>query len=170
MPEPKKYYGKFRGTVVSNVDPMQQGRILVQVPDVLGDVPSSWAMPCLPFAGPQNGQFVLPIPGSGVWVEFEQGDRDHPIWTGCWYGSAAEVPALALTGTPAAPNVLLQTVGQRSLLLSDTPGGLGISLTSPTGGLFMMNEQGITITNGKGAVITMIGNTVTVNAGALIVT
>ena len=79
---------------------MQQGRIQVQVPDVTGLLPASWAMPCVPIAGMQSGMVALPVPGSGVWVEFEQGDPDHPIWTGCFWGSAAEVPALALATPP----------------------------------------------------------------------
>jgi hypothetical protein len=95
MNEAERYYGKYRGTVLNNVDPMQIGRLLVQVPDVTGLTPSSWAMPCFPITGKQMGAYMIPQIGTGVWVEFEQGDPDHPIWSGCWYGSAAEVPALA---------------------------------------------------------------------------
>ena len=91
-----KYYGKYRGMVLNNIDPMQIGRLQVQVPDVTGLAPATWAMPCTPLAGIQNGMFALPLIGSGVWVEFEQGDPEHPIWVGCFWGSAAEVPALAL--------------------------------------------------------------------------
>ena len=46
MSQEEKYFGKYRGTVVNNVDPLQIGRILVMVPDVSGIVPTSWAMPC----------------------------------------------------------------------------------------------------------------------------
>ena len=91
----EKFYGKYRGLVLNNIDPMQMGRLMVQVPDVTGLMPSTWAMPCVPVAGIQNGMFALPMIGSGVWVEYEQGDPDHPIWVGCFWGSAAEVPALA---------------------------------------------------------------------------
>ena len=73
-----KYYGKYRGTVLNNVDPMQQGRLQVDVPDVLGGMPSSWAMPCVPFAGTQAGMWAVPDIGSGVWMEFEQGDSELP--------------------------------------------------------------------------------------------
>jgi uncharacterized protein involved in type VI secretion and phage assembly len=169
MQEPGRYLGKYRGTVVNNADPERKGRLQVQVPDVLGDAPSTWAMPCLPVAGPQMGHVVIPVPGSGVWVEFEQGHPDYPIWVGCWFGSAGEVPSLALTGTPAAPNLLMQTVGQRSLLMSDTPGGMGISLIAPTGGRIEINDTGIRITNGA-AEITLVGNRVSINGGALEVT
>ena len=96
-----KYYGKYRGTVINNVDPLQIGRLIVQVPDVSNLIPTTWAMPCFPMTGRQMGAYMIPQVGTGVWVEFEQGDADHPIWSGCWYGSAAEVPPLALAGIPA---------------------------------------------------------------------
>lgn len=123
----KQYFGKYRGTVLNNVDPEQRGRLQLQVPDVLGEMPSSWAMPCLPVAGPQNGLYVVPPIGAGVWVEFEHGDPDFPIWVGCWWGSAVELPPLALASPPALQNFVMQTVGQNTLMLSDVPG--------PTGGI-----------------------------------
>jgi uncharacterized protein involved in type VI secretion and phage assembly len=169
--ETRRYYGKYRGAVINNVDPMQQGRLQVQVPDVLGLNSLNWAMPCLPFAGRQMGMWCLPQIGAGVWVEFEQGDPDFPIWTGCWYANASEVPALALTGLPVSPSVLLQTQGQQTLMLSDVPGPTGgILLKTATGALISINDAGITISNGKGATIMMNGPTVTVNGGALVVT
>lgn len=170
MAGPDKYFGKYRGTVVENVDPMQMGRIQAQVPDVLGEMPSSWAMPALPLAGPQMGHYAIPTVGAGVWIEFEQGDKDYPIWTGCWWGSAAEVPALALAGPPAAPNIVLQTVGQQTIVLSDLPGGPGITLKTRAGAMLVINDAGILISNGKGAMIALAGASVTVNQGALIVT
>src|SRR5688500_12525 len=97
-----KYYGKHRGLVLNNIDPMQKARLLVQVPDVLGLGTSSWAMPCVPIAGPQMGVYVVPLIGSGVWVEFEGGDPDYPIWTGGFWGTAAEIPALAFAGIPVS--------------------------------------------------------------------
>jgi uncharacterized protein involved in type VI secretion and phage assembly len=166
----EKFYGKYRGLVVSNIDPMQQGRIQVQVPDVAGLAPLSWAMPCAPVAGIQNGMFALPQPGSGVWVEFEQGDADKPIWVGCFWGSAAEVPALALATPPAMQGITFQTVLQNGLTISDLPGPTGgIMLKSATGATLIVNDTGIYIQNGKGAAITLIGPTVTINNGALTV-
>lgn len=169
--ETRRYLGKYRGMVVNNIDPMQQGRLQVQVPDVLGLNSLNWALPCLPFTGRQMGFWALPQIGAGVWVEFEQGDPDFPIWTGCWYGNASEVPALALTGLPASPSVLLQTQGQQTLMLSDVPGPTGgILLKTATGAMISINATGITISNGQGATIVMTGPTVTVNGGALAVT
>ncbi len=169
--ESKKYFGKYRGMVVNNVDPLQIGRLLVQVPDVLGPIPSSWAMPCLPFTGKQMGMWCLPQIGTGVWVEFEQGHPDYPIWSGCWYGIAAEVPALALAAPPAVPNIVLQTTAQNTLMLSDLPGPTGgILLKTTTGAFISVNDLGITISNGKGAIITLLGPTVDINMTALTIT
>ena len=165
-----QYFGKYRGTVLNNVDPMQIGRLQVVVPDVAGLIPTTWAMPCFPIAGKQMGAYLIPQIGSGVWVEFEQGDSDHPVWTGCYYGSAAEVPALAFAGVPASPNIVLQTTAQNSLVISDLPGPTGgIMLKSTTGATIIVNDTGIYIQNGKGASLVMTGPTVTINNGALVV-
>ncbi|WP_426105208.1 phage baseplate assembly protein V [Massilia sp. TSP1-1-2] len=170
MSERTRFYGKFRGTVLNNIDPMQKGRIQVMVPDTTGLVPGSWAMPCVPFAGRQSGLYVLPQIGDGVWVEFEQGDLDYPVWVGGFWGSAAEVPVLALAGLPVSPSVVLQTGGQNTLMLSDLPGPTGgILLKSTTGALISITELGITISNGQGATITLLGPAVNINAGALTV-
>jgi uncharacterized protein involved in type VI secretion and phage assembly len=156
---------------MNNIDPMQIGRLMVQVPDVTGLLPSTWAMPCLPFTGKQMGFWALPQIGTGVWVEFEQGDPNFPIWSGCWYGLVAEVPVLALAAPPAVSNVVLQTMLQNTFMISDLPGPTGgFLLKTTTGALISINDIGITISNGKGATIVMAGPTVTINAGALVVT
>jgi uncharacterized protein involved in type VI secretion and phage assembly len=168
MSEPEKFYGKYRGTVVNNVDPQQIGRIQAIVPDVSNIMLSSWAMPCVPVAGIQTGMFAVPPIGAGVWVEFEQGDPDYPIWTGCFWGTAAEVPALARTVPPAVSGITLQTVLQNGIVISDVPGPTGgIMLKSTTGATIIVNDTGIYIQNGKGASIIMTGPTVTINQGAL---
>ncbi len=170
MTTQNKFYGKYRGTVTVNVDPEQRGRIMAMVPDVLGLIPSSWAMPCFPIAGKQQGTYFIPQIGAGVWVEFENGDPSYPIWTGCFWGAVAEVPGLALAGNPASPNIVLQTSLQNAVVISDLPGPTGgIMLKSTTGASIIVNDTGIYIQNGKGASIVMTGPTVTVNNGALVV-
>ena len=166
-----KYYGKYRGTVVQNVDPEQRGRIQVLVPDVSNVVPSTWATACVPLAGKSMGTYLVPQVGSGVWIEYEQGDADFPIWTGCFWGLAAEVPPLAMAGNPLSPSIVLQTGLQQSIVLSDVPGPTGgIMLKSSTGAMILVNDVGITISNGKGATIVMTGPSVSINNGALMVT
>ena len=170
MAEGKKFWGKYRATVLNNIDPMQQGRLQVQVPDVAGLIPATWAMPCVPVAGIQNGMFALPMIGSGVWIEFEQGNPEFPIWVGCFWGSAAEVPALARLTPPGVQAITLQTTLQNGLTVSDLPGPTGgIVLKSALGATLIVNDTGIYIQNGKGAMITLVGPTITINNGALTV-
>jgi Type VI secretion system/phage-baseplate injector OB domain len=174
MSEERRFYGKYRGTVINNIDPMQLGRIMAMVPAVSGIALTSWATPCVPIAGKQEGFFAVPQIGAGVWIEFEEGDPDKPVWVGGYWGLTAEVPALALAPPPIPPgqNIVLQTTGQSTLLLSDsapTPATGGIILKSLSGAMIVVNDSGIYINNGKGAMITMIGPTVTINNGALVV-
>jgi uncharacterized protein involved in type VI secretion and phage assembly len=159
-----RYYGKYRGTVVNNVDPLRIGRIQAMVPDVSALLPTSWAMPAFPAGGIQYGTVSVPLVSAGVWIEFEQGDPDYPIWTGCFYGSAAEMPAMANTIPPAVPGVAIQTPLQNSLTISDAPGPAGgVLIKTTTAALITVNQTGIVISNGQGASISMIGPTITIS-------
>jgi hypothetical protein len=170
MTEKKRFYGKYRGTVINNVDPMVMGRIQVLVPDVSNLIPSSWAMPCVPVAGINMGLFTVPPIGSGVWVEFEQGDADYPIWVGGFWGSAAETPVLSHMVPPAVPGITLQTTLKNGIVISDVPGPTGgILIQTTTGAMISVSDVGIIISNGKGAMINLTGPTVDINLGALTV-
>lgn len=96
-----RFFGKYRGLVAVNVDPESRGRIKALVPEVLGESPSSWALPCAPYAGTGAGFFSVPMVGAGVWIEFEAGDVSRPVWTGTWWASG-EVP-LDEKGAQAQP-------------------------------------------------------------------
>lgn len=166
----ERFYGKYRGTVLNNIDPMQQGRIQAIVPDVGALLPSSWAMPCLPLAGINTGIFTVPPIGAGVWIEFEKGDADYPVWVGGFWGSAAELPALSRTVPPAISGITLQTLLKNGIVISDVPGPTGgILIQTTTGAMISVSDVGIVISNGKGAVINMTGPTVDINLGALTV-
>lgn len=78
----KLYYGKYRAKVVDIQDPEARGRIRVMCPKVLGNYKSAWCLPCVPVAYDLGGDFVLPKLGEFVWVEFESGEVDKPIYTG----------------------------------------------------------------------------------------
>ncbi len=181
-----RYYGKYRGTVVNNLDPEQRGRIIAIVPDVQGLVPMTWALPCMPIAGKLQGMFHVPQIGAAVWMEFEQGDPDHPIWVGGFWGAFAEVPASALIPPPLplGDNIVCQTSLGHTLVISDAPplpaqapipqpapvGTGGITLRSPSGAFIVVNDAGIFINNGKGATIDLMGPSVMINKIALVVT
>ena len=76
------------------------GRIKARVPDVLGDRESGWAMPCAPFGGSGMGFIALPSVDAGVSIEFEYGDPDYPIWSGCWGRGLGRRDAAGAAGAP----------------------------------------------------------------------
>ena len=160
----KECFGKYRGKVESNLDPLNQGRIQVSVPAVLGDGRLSWAMPCVPYAGPGVGSFAVPPLGANVWVEFEGGDPDHPIWSGCFWG-LNEAPLV-----PAVAQVKMLRTETASVTLNDTPGFGGILLETIAGMKIEISTSGIEISNGRGARIKLQGPTVSLNGDALEIT
>ncbi|HSL69238.1 MAG TPA: phage baseplate assembly protein V [Longimicrobiales bacterium] len=159
------FVGKYRGIVTDIQDPMFMGRIRARVPDVMGDEESGWATPCAPFGGDQMGMFVLPKVGAGVWIEFEHGDPDYPIWSGVWWGSVAEMPPQLLL--PPWQKVMVRTQAGHTITLDDTPGIGGITLETSGGQKIVMNALGIEIDNGLGGSIKLLGPQVSINNGAL---
>jgi hypothetical protein len=171
----RKFHGKYRGTVVNNVDPLLRARVLCTVPAVFGPSVSTWCEACTPLAGPPGppmGVYMVPPPGTGVWVEFENGDPNYPICSGCRF-STGDAPPLALVGNPADPNICIQSLLQHMVMISDmppTPVTGGIMLKSTTGAMIVVNDSGIYLSNGKGATITMVGPAINFNLGALVIT
>jgi hypothetical protein len=100
-----RYFGKYRGEVAGTSDETKRGRLEVRCPSVMGEK-TVWAMPCTPYAGDQLGFFALPPTGSSVWVEFEAGDLNQPIWSGCFWKDG-EIPS----GDAAEGIMFLRTPG-----------------------------------------------------------
>ena len=116
---------------------------------------------------------MVPPIGAGVWVEFEHGDPNRPVWVGCRWGSQSDVPSQAQLGNPADPNIIIQSLLQHSIVVSDMPPSPvtgGIILTSTTGAKIVVNDTGIFIDNGKGATVELVGPSVMINKTALVVT
>jgi Type VI secretion system/phage-baseplate injector OB domain len=122
---PPRFFGKYRGKVEMNIDPFGQGRLQVSVPAVLGGARMAWAMPCSPYAGPGVGLFMIPPVGAQVWVEFEGGDPDFPIWAGGFWGTG-EAPSPA-PGPQQVASKMLKTDAV-ALTVNDLPGAGGVTL------------------------------------------
>jgi Type VI secretion system/phage-baseplate injector OB domain len=170
----RKYYGKYRGTVIDNADPLKKGRIQVQVADVTQLLPSTWAEACVPFTGgiTPSGVYAVPPIGADVWVEFEKGDIRYPIWSGCFWGSQESVPTLALADPPGLPSIILQTTGQKAVVLSDVTGIILTSdaLSYPLGASITITDAGISIQDALGGSIVIAGGEVSINGTALVIT
>jgi uncharacterized protein involved in type VI secretion and phage assembly len=156
----KRYYGKFRGTVSSNIDPEMRGRIRVKVPAVLGDNDSTWALPSVPYAGKNVGLFLVPPVDALVWVEFEQGDPDYAIWTGCFW-AVGEAPA-----TPGLPSMKVLKTDVGTITINDQPGIGGVTIETTSGLKIVMDMSGIELSNGMQKIL-LSKSSVSVNQGAL---
>ena len=145
-----KYYGKYRGIVVDNKDPENLGRLKVRVPAVLGnEVVTGWAMPCLPYGGaPDQGFFFVPEVGAGVWVEFEAGDLEFPIWVGTYWarpGGNSEVPKPGDTQKPPTRKII-KTVKGHAIEIEDEEGEEQIKISEKGGrNSITLNQDGIEI-------------------------
>jgi len=159
-----QYYGKYRGKVENNVDPQLIGRIQVSCPAVLGSGRMSWAMPSAPYAGSGVGLFAIPPNGANVWVEFEGGNADFPIWSGCFWALGDLPPDVAV------PQKKVFKTDNATLTLSDLPGPLGgVTIETKDGKKITMNTLSIEITDGKWS-IKLTPASVSINNGALEVT
>jgi uncharacterized protein involved in type VI secretion and phage assembly len=158
------YYGKYRGKVENNIDPLQQGRVQISCPAVLGEGQLSWAMPSAPYAGNGVGFYMAPPVGANVWVEFEGGDPDYPIVGGCFWGTG-EAPA-----APALAAMKVIKTDSATITLNDLPGAGGITIETTLGLKITMNSGGIEITTGQGASIKLTGPQISLNNGAMEVT
>lgn len=138
-----RFYGKYRGTVTDNEDPLMTGRIRVRVPAVTGEADSMWAMPCVPY-----GIVSIPPVGAAVWIEFEQGDPDYPIWPGCLWNSSTDTATVLLA--PPYTRTVIQTEGGQQIILDDTPGTGGITLRTATGQTLVLSGAGAEISDGAG--------------------
>ncbi len=162
----QQYFGKYRGVVVNNEDPLQLGRLKVRVPSVLTCDPATadkedsvtdWAFPCVPSGGAsEQGFFFIPDVGAHVWVEFEEGNIDHPIWVGTFWaapGGTSEVPkdARDMAGSKDDKTPLrrmLKTTSGHFLEFCDISGKESITLQHKSGAVLTMDEKGsITLAN-----------------------
>jgi hypothetical protein len=161
----RRFYGKYRGTVKSNVDPLQLGRVQVACPAVLGEGTLSWAMPCTPYAGNKVGLFLVPPVDANVWVEFEGGDPYQPILAGCFWGTG-ETPA-----SPAIEQTKVLKTDAITLELSDVPGAGGLTVevgspAVPTPVTIKATSSGVEISMGSNK-IALSMTSVSINDGAL---
>ena len=157
----RRFYGKYRGLVVSTEDPKRLGRIRLQVPSVLGpEVVTGWAMPCVPYGGEKNQGFhFIPEVGAGVWVEFEEGDLEFPIWAGTFWsepGGESEIPVLNGTDGKELKNAqkpptrkIIKTQKGHTIQFEDADGEEMVIIVEATHKhVVALSKDGIRITDG----------------------
>lgn len=139
------FFGKYRATVTDNDDPQGIGRLMLQVPAVMGDTEVGWALPAFPFAGDGHGQVLLPEVGAMVWAEFEAGNPDFPIWTGAFF-RGGQMPAEA-----SITSRVLVTVQGHKIVLDD--GGRKLLVEHADGAKLEMSSTDITLAVGTNKMV-----------------
>lgn len=172
----QQFFGKYRGKVTGNKDPLNLGRIQVSVASVFEEGQQSWAMPCSPYAGKDIGLFTIPPVDTNVWVEFEGGDPDYPIWSGCFWGNN-ELPEAAKVAKPEDTIVFKAfATGGKGIIITLSNGGtkgLTIEVEQPVVSQPLkvtFNATGIEISAGTLGKIKASPNSVSINDNALEVT
>jgi uncharacterized protein involved in type VI secretion and phage assembly len=153
-----RYFGKYTAFVNDNSDPENRGRLRLQVPSVLGPIISGWALPCAPYGGVQGqGIFFVPDVGAGVWVEFEGGDPDYPIWVGTFWskpGGTTEVPPPADSQSPPTSKII--ATKNHVIELADADGSEAIKITdSKNKNVVVLDSNGISIEDQNNNKITL---------------
>jgi uncharacterized protein involved in type VI secretion and phage assembly len=165
------YWGKYRGVVTDNNDPYRRGRIRARVDGVMEAQETGWAAPCFPITGQSMGWFAVPPVGAHVWIEFELGSPESPLWSGCVWENASDMPG-ALQSDPVK-KIVLRGVAGHEIVIDDTPGTGGIRIETAGGQKLVLDSNGILleVSSGTSKQRIKIGPSgISVNDGALEVT
>ena len=138
--EPDHYFGPYRGIVTNTTDPANQGRIKAIVPQIFGNSSTEidWALPMI-----LPGLLSLPTPGQGVWIQFEGGDINYPVWTGMWQaepsvapyevaGAGASAVAQSEAYTKQQIAALPKTVGAQQMAVQTTTSATAVAIPGMT--------------------------------------
>ena len=175
IPE-KLYFGKYKGYVRANDDPENRDRVRCYCPQVMGEVDSEdkwlgWAEACLPWLGGfDTSHFGPPLTKEqnegrevGLWIEFEGGKLDFPIYVGCFVIARrpedGPVDLTKFEGLPGGSIIANPPAGSSLDALNPPkllPGQKEIRLVAPTGYdiVLMAQSGGALIIGPSGAHIT----------------
>lgn len=167
-----RYYGKYRGYVSGVADPLNLGRIKARVPRLLGEAETGWALPCAPYAGPDQGVFMIPEVGAGVWIEFEGGDLSRPIWSGGFWGKpgtgdidqpdstarkappTSEIPKEHYPERVVDQNVrVIKSATGHYILLDDRPDTARVEIRDHVGNRIILSREGIQLLTNNEATV-----------------
>lgn len=180
----ERFYGVVVGTVLDNLDPLEQGRVKVKLQDF--DIESEWCLVSNFYAGNGYGSFFVPEVGDQVLVAFIHGDMRHPIILGGLYNDKDKPPTAR---TDDKDQKMIRTKGQHEILLDDTPGEERVQLKTKGGHVVDLSDvdkkitvkstgenqlvlddsdQSVTIRTQGGQQIVMkdVGQTITIETGS----
>jgi CubicO group peptidase (beta-lactamase class C family) len=136
----RRFFGVYRGKVVSTADPLRKNRLKLLVPQVLNQEPTSWVWP----REDASTKTQVPSIGQGVWVMFEGGDPSHPIWMGTFgkvEGAGSHVLIKPATTTPAPLVKVKSADGSSQLDLVASLVALANAVTALTARVAILESQ-----------------------------
>jgi Type VI secretion system/phage-baseplate injector OB domain len=132
-----RYYGVYSGTIYSNADPDNLGRLQLSIPAVYGDKPFKyWAFPRGVIAAKGVGFYFVPNEGEKVRVSFENGDPRFPLWEYGWWAEG-EAPDGA---TPEKK--IIRTTAGHTIVFNDKEGEEAITITDKAGNKYTLDKEG----------------------------
>ena len=133
----KEYFGVYKGVVCNIKDPEKRGRIKVTCPEVLGaTVESAWCDPCVPVAYDGGGDFCIPHIDETVWLMFQGGDSNKPVYFGGWW-QKDKTPFS--TGYSNVDKTRIISYGDCTITMSS--GSININIGSGNGDLIIQDKK-----------------------------
>lgn len=140
-----KFYGFYRGEVITVDDNLNAGRVKIEVFGVFDGLSSDqlpWAIYADPFMGGQGdlGGFFIPDVGSHVWVFFEEGDHTQPVY---FAGAPARPhgPSERSNGTYPRNKVFKTKTGY-VFEIDDSPDQTRLHIHHPSGNDYLADHGG----------------------------
>jgi hypothetical protein len=141
-----KYYSRYRGFVFDNDDPENLGRLKLIIPAVTGpDYHGTWAFPVGVPSGKGWGQQVIPNKGDVVWVEFEGGCPELPLWSHGHFGRK-EIPT---DDTELADKDCYWFITPKGAKVKINDTKNTIHVRSQLGDIIEINEKGVSLVTKK---------------------
>jgi phage baseplate assembly protein gpV len=136
------YYGTYKAKVMSNTDPNNRGRLAIWCPQVHGPVSAQvWAEHKSPYAGNNFGFWAVPDVDEWVYVTFDHGRAEFPIWDGGWYANAEPtvdmVNSKVCLVTKEGMKIVIDR--QAATILVDSGNGSSVTLSANTLALVSTN-------------------------------
>ena len=138
MNENLKFTGMYRAKVLDNLDPEMLGRIRAEIYPMLIGINTAqgldgidgieteqlpWAVPAMPLssgAGVGVGSFAVPTVGSFVFVFFEEGDINQPVYFAEAQTKTYGLPSSRLTNYPNRK--VIETSSGAKIIIDDSTG------------------------------------------------
>ncbi len=179
QPAIRRYDGKYPAIVLDEepeADALKRGELLVQVPGILEESEGGdGQQPIEVIARPSfpAGFYLIPEPGTRVWVEFAAGDINSPLWSGVWYPDDAP-PQTADDEAPTRAQKVIRTAAGHVVQLDDTEGDEKIVVRhkldsritiDAEGHIVIQHKDGMTVEITANNTINISCDTLTVTAG-----